>query len=268
MPYAINQGVRIHFKVEGEGPPLVVHHGFNGSLEDFYNVADFVQVLKGNYQLILIDARGHGASDKPHDPESYRMVLRVADVVTVLDALNVSKAHFIGYSMGGQVGFGIAKYAPERFLSLLIGGAEPYQEASDKPDPFLEILSMGVEAYVAAMDEMFGARMTPKLKSQLLANDIEALTAYLSLREPWGFEDILPTIATPCLLLAGENDPFYVGAKKCSKIIPNATFVSLPGLDHIEAAFRIDLTLPHIQMFLAEVSQVQPIGQVSIPDDI
>ena len=97
MPYAINQGVRVHFKVEGAGSPLVVHHGLNDSLETIYDVGDVEQVLKGDYQIILIDARGHGASDKPHDPEAYRMVLRVADVIAVLDALEIDKAHFLGY---------------------------------------------------------------------------------------------------------------------------------------------------------------------------
>ena len=159
--------------------------------------------------------------------------------------------------MGGYVGFGIANYAPERFLSLIIGGADPYQEDTQGPGPFVEVLSQGMEAYTAAMEETFGTRVTPKLRAGWQANDIEALSAFLSLEERWGFEEILPTITMPCLLFAGENDPFYAGARKCSEIIPDATFVSLPGLDHIEAAFRTDLTLPHIQRFLAEVSQIQ-----------
>lgn len=252
MAYAINQGVRIHFKVEGEGPPLVVHHGFNGSLEESYDVG-LVQALRDKHQFILIDARGHGASDKPHDPEEYTLELMAADVIAVQDALSVSKAHFMGYSMGGWVGFGIAKYTPERLLSLIIGGAEPYEETLDWQDPFLEVLSKGMEAYIAFMEEMFGENMTPKLKARLRTNDIEALIAYLSLKETYDLEGILPTIALPCLLVAGENDPVYDGAKKCSEIIPNATFVSLPGLDHVEAGSRTDLYLPHVQRFLAEV---------------
>jgi pimeloyl-ACP methyl ester carboxylesterase len=255
MPYAINQGVRIHFEVEGEGPPLVLHHGLNGSLEEFLDAEDLVQLLMENYQLILMDARGHGASDKLHDPEDYRMVLRVADVIAVLDDLEIKKAHFLGYSMGGFVGFGLAKYAPERLNSLIIGGAEPYQEDLQEPDPFIEVLSQGMEAYVAAMEQVFGARATPELRTRWQANDLEALSAFLSLEDHWDFDDILPTITIPCLLIVGETDTFYAGAKNCSEIIPDATFVSLPGLDHVEAGFRTDLTLPHIQRFLAEVSK-------------
>ncbi len=66
MPYADNQGIRIHYRVEGEGPPLVLQHGFSQGMQRWYR-AGYVNALKHDYQLILIDARGHGSSDKPHD---------------------------------------------------------------------------------------------------------------------------------------------------------------------------------------------------------
>ena len=69
MPYTDNGGVRIHYQTEGSGPPLVLQHGFTSSIEGWYEYG-YVDVLKRDYQLILIDARGHGASDKPHDAGS------------------------------------------------------------------------------------------------------------------------------------------------------------------------------------------------------
>ena len=86
MPYADNNGVRIHYHVGGEGPPLVLHHGLAGDLET-WRAFGYVDSLNTDYLLILMDARGHGASDKPHDPEAYAMEHRVGDVVTVLDDL-------------------------------------------------------------------------------------------------------------------------------------------------------------------------------------
>ena len=120
MPYADNDGVQIHYRVEGEGPPLVLQHGFSESVVDWYE-AGYVDALRSDYRLILIDARGHGASDKAHDPDAYELERRVADVVAVLDGLAIEKAVFWGYSMGGWIGFGTAKYSQERFRALVIG---------------------------------------------------------------------------------------------------------------------------------------------------
>ena len=55
MPYANNQGIRIHYQVEGEGPPLVLVHGLNLSL-DWWRLKGYVEALKNDYQLVLIDA--------------------------------------------------------------------------------------------------------------------------------------------------------------------------------------------------------------------
>jgi pimeloyl-ACP methyl ester carboxylesterase len=66
MAYADNNGVRIHYQVEGNGPPLVLQHGYSDSLESWYDFG-YVEQLKSERQVILIDARGHGASDQPHN---------------------------------------------------------------------------------------------------------------------------------------------------------------------------------------------------------
>src|SRR6266508_3473091 len=103
MPYCDNQGVRIHYHLEGnpDGPPLVLQVGFSLSLQDWYEVG-YVAALGGAYRLILVDARGHGASDKPHDPAAYRDHLMAGDVLAVLDDLAIAGAHFFGYSMGAR----------------------------------------------------------------------------------------------------------------------------------------------------------------------
>ncbi len=88
MPYTNSQGVRIHYEVEGRGPSLVLMHGFSSNLKTwrFYG---YVKDLKGDYRLILLDARGHGDSDKPHDPKAYGPEMRTDDVVAVLNDLGV-----------------------------------------------------------------------------------------------------------------------------------------------------------------------------------
>ena len=163
MPYAIHQSTRIHYQVEGEGPPLVLLHGFTGNLKRWY-LHGYVDALKQNYQLILVDARGHGASDKPHDPAAYALPLRVGYVLAVLDAVNVDRPHFWGYSMGGWIGFGMATYAAQRVHALVIGGAHPYEQrlpASSRPD------GSNPEAFLAALFGRLGidaATIPPALR--------------------------------------------------------------------------------------------------------
>ena len=124
MPYATNGRVRIHYRVEGKGPALVLHHWTFSSLEAWYELG-YVDALAPEHRLILIDSRGHGKSDAPHDEAAYRPEPRVADVVAVLDTLNTSEAAFFGYSMGGWIGFACARHAPKRFSALVLGGQHP-----------------------------------------------------------------------------------------------------------------------------------------------
>ena len=141
MPYAENAGVRIHYQIGGSsGPALVLQHGLLQSIEDWYECG-YVDALKPDYRLILVDARGHGASDKPHDPSEYPLEKRVDDVVAVLDATGNRKAHFWGYSMGGWIGFGLAWYPPHR--NQLTGNRRPASLRRDQ-SAFRQWLRLGI----------------------------------------------------------------------------------------------------------------------------
>ena len=250
MPHVNNQGVRIHYQVEGEGPPLVLQHGGLNSIESWYE-SGYVDALKTAYQLILIDARGHGASDKPHDAHAYGLHWVVDDIRTVLDERHLPKVHFWGYSMGGWIGFGLAKYIPERCLSLIIGGQAPYARSFEFLRQYLRTgIEQGMEAFVASLEAHYGA-LGPALKAQLRTTDLEVQLA-LSQDRP-SLEEVLPTMTMPCLLYAGEADANYPDVKACCKQLPNVTFFSLPGLNHVEAFFQSNLVLPHITKFLATV---------------
>ena len=167
MPYVNNQGVRIHYQVEGEGPPLVLQHGGIDSIESWHELG-YVDALKAAYQLILIDARGHGASDKPHDTNAYGLHWVVDDIRTVLDEQHLPKAHFWGYSMGGWIGFGLAKYIPERCSSLIIGGQAPYARSFEfRRQQLRKGIEQGMEAFVASLEAHYGA-LWPEYKAGCL----------------------------------------------------------------------------------------------------
>jgi len=252
MPYAENGGVRIHYEVEGQGPTLVLQHGFTHSLRRWY-LHGYVEALRDDYELVLIDARGHGASDKPHDSSAYSLAARVGDVVAVLDDLNRASAAFWGYSMGGRIGFGLAKHAQRRFVAFVIGGQHPY----GRPLPASTRLDgTDPEAFLAAL---FGrlnvnlATLPPAIREDLLANDFRALAA--AQQDEPSMEDVLHRMTMPCLLYAGDADPYHPGAEKCAHLLRNGAFVTLPGLDHSTAFREAAIVLPHVTRFLQTVTQ-------------
>jgi pimeloyl-ACP methyl ester carboxylesterase len=249
LPFANNQGVHIYYETVGSGPALVLHHGTFGSGTDW---ADFgyVGVLEEDHQLILVDARGHGDSDKPHDPAAYDIAHRTSDVLAVLDDLGVRSADYFGYSLGGWTGFLLARYAPHRFNSFIFSAAHPYAEDMQ---PFRNLMPRSAGAFATFIDQLFGNRLTPALRSRLLANDLDALRALTQNRV--SNADALQSMTMPCLLFVGELDPRFEMVKKCVSELPSAKFFTLPECDHVDALVRSDLVLPHIKAFLSKAGR-------------
>lgn len=249
MAFAVNQGVRIHFEVEGEGPPLVLHHGLCESLAGWREYG-YVEALKPYFRLVLLDGRGHGRSDKPTDPAAYGLARRVSDVTAVLDGLGIGRAHFLGYSLGGWIGFGMARHSPERLLSLVLGGAHPYAE---EMGPFREILVNDLGAVVEFFDRRMGP-LSASFRQRILQNDMSALRASVSEDRP----DLAPhlhRLPAPTLLFAGAADPRSYAIQRFADAAAGLTTCILPGLNHFQAYKRSDLVLPVIRGFLAQVCQ-------------
>lgn len=239
--------------MESDGPPLVLQHRFGDSLEPWYELG-YVDAFKDDYRLILIDARGHGASDKPHEPEAYSFQNITADVVAVLDDLAISTAHYFGFSMGGKNGFAFAAYAPEWLRSLSVLGTGASAQDHGPLDRWIAALRQGPEA-VPSIWEM-DAPVSRALRQRLLANDLEALIAQrLQRKAPQGFNDILPTLSIPCLLMVGEADAAYARVQACSRMIPNATFVSFPNLGHTGSFLNRAEVVAHMRQFFAGLSR-------------
>jgi pimeloyl-ACP methyl ester carboxylesterase len=173
----------------------------------------------------------------------------VGDVLAVLEALRLPKAHFFGYSMGGWVGYGLAKHAPERVASLIIGGAHPYHDQSYL-DAFGQLDGGDPEAFLAALERVLEEPIPRDLVPRVFANDLRALTAAAAQPRP-SLEDVLRTMVMPCLLLVGEADRRRAAVERCAKHIAHATLVTLPGLSHVGALGHSDVVLPHVKRFLA-----------------
>jgi len=250
MPYVYSQGLRIHYQIDGDGPPLVFQHGATSTLQTWYDLG-YVDGLKQDYRCILIDIRGRGASDKPHDPAAYDFSSYAADVVAVLDALQIPQALYFGVSLGGRIGFAMAKYAPERIQAMVLGETHPYMRPGGPFGPG-KIDGTDAEAFITAFEARLGERFTPEKKAITLAHDLRAIAASLAGDRP-SLEEVLPTMTMPCLLYCGDADAQFPKVQECVTHMPNATFVVLPGQDHVSAYERSDLVLPHITKFLHTV---------------
>jgi pimeloyl-ACP methyl ester carboxylesterase len=244
--YAMNGDIRIRYAVEGVGAPLVLHHGFGQSLDIWY-ANGFVDALRRRYRLILIDSRGHGKSDKPHDAAAYAYAAQVGDVLAVLDALAVERSHYFGYSLGGWVGLGLAQSAPDRLHTLIIGGAHPYgQDLSD----YREMLKLGWEASLDALEHATGQPLPALTRAAFVQNDLEALRAAYARDRP----DISASVADsslPCLLFCGARDPLLPLMERLSAELSQAKLMVLPDLNHVQVALRLADILPYVQRFLA-----------------
>ncbi len=244
VPVVNNQGIRIQYSLAGDGSPLVMQHGFYGSTVDWWAYG-YVEELKQTYRLIIIDARGHGASDKPHEPEAYELSLRVADIVSVLDHLRLDKVNYLGYSMGGWIGYGMALHAPDRIEASIIGGAQPYGISFANGR---EILAQGIEAWVNVIAE-WGPYSAEDLE-RVRENDVEALIAAFQDRSD--ISDDLTKMDMPCLLYAGSSDSQAPEMEQWAAQLPRAKFLSIPGHGHIQTYLRGALIVPRIKAFLGD----------------
>ena len=247
MPYVTNRGVRIHYETIGNGPALVMHHGTFGSNADWIDLG-YVDAVKQDRQVILLNSRGHGQSDKPHDPTAYELALRTSDVIAVLDKLGIQNADYFGYSLGGWIGFDLAKRAPGRFRSFILGAAHPYAESMQ---PFRDLIPRDRDAFAATMDPFVSNRFTTAMRSRLLANDLDALSALTQDRQ--SNADVLPSMTMPCLLYVGELDPRMDQVRRCASDLPNATFFSLPQCDHTAGYTSSKLVIPRLKAFISNV---------------
>lgn len=145
--YFDSNGVKIRYVTEGEGEPIVLVHGWMSDSSMWGSDSKGQTKLSGlpGFQIIALDCRGHGKSDKPHEVEKYGAEM-AADVVRLLDYLKIKKAHLVGYSMGTFIVGKVAATHPERVLSLVYGGQAPLltgESGSREIDAFAKAVDQG-----------------------------------------------------------------------------------------------------------------------------
>jgi 2-succinyl-6-hydroxy-2,4-cyclohexadiene-1-carboxylate synthase len=249
MPDVRVGDVSLHVTVVGEGEPLMLLHGFTGSGAQW---APQVEAFAGRFRTIAVDLLGHGRSDAPADPERYRMGCCVADLRTLVDALGIERACWLGYSMGARVALAFALAHPGRVRALVLEGIAPGIE-----DPFLRrqriaddetladrIERDGVECFVDewmrqplfASQARLGKAFLAAARAARCANSTVGLANALrgmgtGAQEPlWGQ---LSTLTPPTLLVVGEEDmKFRAITETMALRTPRATIAIVPQAGH------------------------------------
>jgi pimeloyl-ACP methyl ester carboxylesterase len=255
-----SNGVKIRYIVEGKGEPVLLIHGFTINLDRNWKLPGIVKELSKDYQVIALDNRGHGKSDKPHDPKKYGLEM-AEDPVRLLDHLQIKKAHVVGYSMGGVITAKLLVTHPDRLLTATLGGHGGIKEGADTSfyDQLADSLDQG-----KGMGALI-VRLTPpgqpppaeeqvkSINAMLMAgNDPKALAAvargFKELMVPW---NKLEANQVPTLALIGEKDPLRKGVDELKGRMTNLTITVIKDADHGGAFARPEF-LKALQNFLAE----------------
>ena len=180
-------GVRIAYRVEGEGSPVLLAHGFASTHEVNWVATGWTKALTGaGYRVILPDMRGHGASGKPHDTHAYTLSAMAADLTGLLDHLGEPGADLMGYSMGAMVSLVAAMETPERFDKIVAAGVgAKLLDPKRDPGPVIEALltddPSGIEDKGALLFRTFADQN--KQDREALAACFEAVRAPLVYRD-------------------------------------------------------------------------------------
>ncbi len=246
MPFFINDGVRIYYEIEGKGPPVVLIHGFALNLENSWKLTNWVKTLKENYRLILIDCRGHGKSDKPHDDSYYGQKME-DDVIKLLEHLSIERVNLFGYSMGAYIIFRLLLTKPEIFISAILGGfifTFDYKEFSKDNEKAKEMTKRIVEAFKVEGIKHVKDPLARAFRQAMGSgdNDVLALAAAQAgtlkewseiMKTPDQIRDSLKNTKVPVMTVLGSNDVLKGDKTLIAQLVPEACHFQIQGRDHL-----------------------------------
>ena len=212
MPVIDADGTPINVETEGkaDAPPLLFSNSLGTNLHMWDEQA---KALSKHFRVIRYDQRGHGKSGAPDGPYSIERLGR--DVVAVLNALQIPRAHFCGLSMGGMTGMWLARHAPERFDKLVLSNTAPKSQTPDSWNTRIRnVLAKGLGAIA---DTVLGIwftkdfrerspRIVARMREMMVSNDPKGYcgccAAIRDMDQRWP----IANISLPTLIIAGKQD--------------------------------------------------------------
>ena len=232
VPGADGVAVAVHrWGVPGALPPVYLQHGFVADTRlNWVGTGTVTVLLAAGREVVGVDARGHGRSDKPHDPAAYGERRMADDLRRVADALGHDAFDLAGYSMGATVAM-LAAAADRRVRRLVVGGAgaafvDP--GGAERHAALMAELAAALEAADVA-DVRHPDTVPFRRMADALGADRLALAAHA--RAVHDRDPDLAAVTAPTLVLAGDADPLAVRPEALAAAIPAARVAVVPG-DH------------------------------------
>jgi pimeloyl-ACP methyl ester carboxylesterase len=238
MAYCKNKNLSIYYEQHGKGSPVVLIHGGAVSFQNNYSAFGWVEHLNNiGLQVIGLDLRGHGKSDKPLDSESYGTENLASDVLAVMDELNLDQVSVIGYSLGSAVALHLIQAYPTRFSKAVLVatgdgllGFPPHTFSAILPalaevasrSEFPHDLPPHVAAYWNFVTESGGSR--------------EALSALAKANYPPLSLELAAKIKSPVMVVSGENDPVLGQGSRLAKTFQEGEYFEVKNADHFNLA--------------------------------
>ena len=228
----------LHVVREGDGPCVVLGHGFAGSARNF---RPQLRALRDRYRSVSFDARGHARSEAPHVAGDYGIERFVSDLARVLEQSECAAAVVGGLSMGALVGLRFALAHPERVRGLVLASfpAPPSHALAFAESIEREGLEAAGARFVWGPDSGLDAAGAALVRQGFLEHPAHALAAVLrellavqppleSWASEWG------AVAVPTLVVAGEQDAgSLVASQQLAATLPDARLVVIEGAGHV-----------------------------------
>jgi pimeloyl-ACP methyl ester carboxylesterase len=241
--FFMSNGVKIRYVDVGRGEPVVLIHGFSSTLDSNFGQQGTIEKLAMDLRVIALDCRGHGKSDKPHDPKQYGINM-ITDVVNLLDELKIPKAHVVGYSMGGAITGKFITAHSDRVLTATFGGSAPRMGWTEQSQRDSDELASSLEhgqglrpliLRLAPPNEPKPSDEAIQQSSQTILgrNDPLALAAVTrGNRDQVVSIDEVKAIRVPVLAVVGSADPLIAGVRAFKQVLPAVKLVVVEGATH------------------------------------
>ncbi len=237
-----SNGVPIRFVEQGQGPAVVLIHGYTGTADRHWINTGVFGDLARDHRVIAMDARGHGKSGKPREASAYGAEMS-RDVVRLLDHLEITHAHVVGFSMGAFVAGHLMVTQPDRLITVTLVAQHPIRHWTNVDEQEAEASARDLESEtpfrsiitaVAPPDARPSEEEIRSLSAKMTAaNDPKALAAYYrGLRTLAVTDADLSDVRLPVQAVIGSEDPATKGVRELRRVLPQLLLKVVEGATH------------------------------------